>query len=222
MREAQNSSQEVSGKIGESAESIGRRLKNVIEKLPNDGVTLAEIRDLLGQEGLILLILFLSVVFLIPVSVPGVSTVFGAAILMIALSRLLNRQLWLPRRFIDRKLPTEKLCVSLNKGANLLCRLECVSRPYRLEWLVSGRYVGTLNNCALVLGAALLMAPFGLIPLSNTLPALAILFLALGFLQRDGICILFGHIANVVTVVYFGLLLGGSGFAALRIMQGME
>jgi hypothetical protein len=53
------------------------------------------------------------------------------------------------------------------------------------------------------------MAPFGLIPFSNTLPALALLLLAIGFLQRDGVCILLGHLVNVATIIYFGFLIAG-------------
>jgi hypothetical protein len=55
------------------------------------------------------------------------------------------------------------------------------------------------------------MAPFGLIPFSNTLPAIALLFFAIGLLNRDGVCILFGHLMNLASIVYFGvLLLGGA------------
>jgi hypothetical protein len=203
------------------ADSLGGKLKVIIANLPPDRVTLAEIRDLLGQDGLLLLNAFLSIAFLIPVSVPGVSTVFGAAILMIAVSRLLNRRLWLPKRFLVRQLPAEKLCAALNKGVTWLNRLECISRSHRLEWLAESRYLCAFNNCALVVGAGLLMAPFGLIPFSNTLPAFAILFFTLGFLQRDGLCILFGHIVNIATIVYFGLLIGGGGAAVLEILQRM-
>ena len=42
--------------------------------------------------------IFAAIFFLIPVSIPGVSTVFGAAILLVGVSRLSGRQLWLPAR----------------------------------------------------------------------------------------------------------------------------
>jgi len=61
--------------------------------------------------------------------------------------------------------------------------------------------------------------PFGLIPFSNTFPAVAILFLAIGLLQRDGVCILLGHISNVVTIIYFGVLIGGGGLAMREVFN---
>jgi len=79
--------------------------------------------------------------------------------------------------------------------------------------------VAFFNNAALILGAVLLMMPFGLIPFSNTFPAVAILFLAIGLLQRDGVCILLGHISNVVTIIYFSVLIGGGGLAVREVFN---
>ena len=200
-------------------DSPGKRLRVIITDLPRDKVTLAEIRDLLGQDGLLLLTAFLTLVFLIPVSIPGVSTVFGVAILLIGVSRLLNRCLWLPKRFLERPLPAEKLCAGLNRGVIWFHRLERISRPHRFRWMSCNRFVDTINNGALILGAGLLMAPFGLIPFSNTLPALAILFFAIGLLQRDGVCILIGHFVNFATIVYFILLIVGGGATIHEIFQ---
>jgi hypothetical protein len=194
---------------------LGERLKAVSGNLPSSGVTLAEIRDLIGQDGLLLLTAFLTIVFMVPVSIPGVSTVFGVAILLIGISRLLHRNLWLPKRIAQRMLPADRLRTALNQGGKWIHRLECVSRPHRLSWLVSTGLTDTVNNCALITGALLLMAPFGLIPFSNTLPALALLFLAIGLLQRDGLCVLYGHLVNLATIIYFAVLIVG-GSAAVR------
>ena len=191
--------------------SIGEKIEVMIANLPSSGVTLAEIRDLFGQDGLLLLTAFLTIVFMVPVSIPGVSTIFGGAILLVGISRLRNRNLWLPKRIAQRMLPADRLRAALNQGSKWLHRLERISRPHRLSWLVSTKLMRTVNNCAMIAGAVLLMAPFGLIPFSNTPPALALLFLAIGLLQHDGLCVLYGHLVNLASVIYFTvLLLGGS------------
>jgi hypothetical protein len=59
-----------------------------------------------------------------------------------------------------------------------------------------------INGLMLIAGALLLMAPFGLIPFSNTLPGLAILFLTIGMLQRDGRSVLLGYTTLVLTTLY--------------------
>jgi hypothetical protein len=196
-------------------ETLAEKLQTVIGHLPPEGVTLAEIRDLFGQDGLLLLTIFLTIPFMVPVSIPGVSTVFGAAILLIGVSRLLGRRLWLPKRFQDRVLPAAKLRASLTRGLGILRRLERLTRPHRMPaWAA-----GPLPSAALILGAALLMAPFGFVPFSNTLPGLAVLLLALGLLERDGGCILMGHVVNVVTLVYFAVLLAGGGALIRELFQ---
>jgi hypothetical protein len=196
-------------------ESLGEKIKTITASLPPGGVTLAEIRDIVGQDGLLILTAFLTIVFLVPVSIPGVSTVFGAAILLIGITRLFGVNLWLPQRIARKVLPSEKLHAALDKGGVWVHRLERISRPHRMPWLASPGLMDTINNLALIAAAVLLMAPFGLIPFSNTLPALALLFFAIGLLQRDGLFVVLGHLSNVLTVIYFTVLIVGGG-AAIR------
>ena len=200
-------------------EPLTEKLGAVIEKLPPTGVTLRDLMHLVGQDGLMILTALLSLVFIIPVSIPGVSTVFGAAILLITTSRLFGRDPWLPKSLQSRVISTEKLLPVFQKSLTWLHRLERVVRPRRLGWLTSGGLIGTFNNCSLILGAALLMAPFGLIPFSNTLPAVAVLCLSVGILQRDGACILLGYLGNLSSIIYFGVLIGGGGLAIHEALQ---
>ena len=200
---------------------IAERIGEAIENLPAGGVTLATIRDLIGNDGLMVLTALLTIVFLVPVSIPGVSTVFGGAILLISITRLLGRNLWLPKKLEQREVSADKLRGAFVKGLIWFKRLEKISRPHRLAWLTARGFIGFLNNGGLILGALLLMAPFGLIPFSNTLPAIAILFFAIGFLQRDGVCILLGHLANIASIVYFAILIGGGAVAIRKAWQAL-
>jgi hypothetical protein len=68
----------------------------------------------------------------------------------------------------------------------------------------------------------MLLTVFLTIPFSNTLPALALLFLAIGSLQRDGLCILIGHLANFITMAYFAVLIGGGGVLVHGIFQHLS
>ncbi|GAB3508128.1 exopolysaccharide biosynthesis protein [Pseudoxanthomonas daejeonensis] len=199
--------------------SLGDQLEAIIGQLPEDHLSLGELLEVFGDEGLLLLTILLTLVFLIPVSIPGVSTVFGAAILLVGISRLLGRPLWLPAKLRTRPLPAVKLRPALTGGLHWVRRLEKISRPYRLRRLVEGRAQGSFNNLAFILAALLLMVPFSFIPFSNTLPALALLFYAIGMIQRDGTAILLGHLANIGTIIYFGILIGGGGMAAHGLLR---
>lgn len=202
-----------------NGEPISWKLRDLVRTLPPSGITLSDLIHRVGNDGLLILAALLTLVFLIPVSIPGVSTVFGAAILLIGVSRLFGRELWIPARLKHRTIATEKLSPVLHKALPWMVRMERVSRPNRIRWLVSNGAVEHLNNAALILGAVLLMMPFGLIPFSNTFPAVALLFLAIGLLQRDGVCVLLGHISNLVTILYFALLIGGGGLAIREVFN---
>ena len=206
----------------DSDTTLGERLQRIIDTLPSDALTLSELRDALGQDGPLFFAALLTLIFLIPVSIPGVSTVFGAAILFIGICRLFNRTLWLPRRVLARPLPAARLRDGLGKGLTWFHRLERISQPHRWRWFSAPGLLAVVNDLAFILGAVLLMMPFGLIPFSNTLPAIALLLLAIGFLQRDGLCIALGHLANVATVAYFGLLLSGGGLALKAVLERLS
>ncbi|WP_242103200.1 MULTISPECIES: exopolysaccharide biosynthesis protein [unclassified Lysobacter] len=199
--------------------ALGEQLASIIEQLPEDSLTLGELLDVFGDEGLLLLTILLTIVFLIPVSIPGVSTVFGGAILLIGVSRLVGRPLWLPRKLREKALPAAKLRPALTGGMSWVRRLERISRPHRLAGLVDGRVANLFNNLAFILAALLLMAPFGFVPFSNTLPGVALLFYGIGLIQRDGVAIVLGHAANILTIIYFGILIGGGGLAVREVLQ---
>lgn len=206
-------------KISMHSAPVSQRLRSLVRDMPRTGITLSELIQRVGNDGLLILVTLLTLVFLIPISIPGVSTVFGAAILLISVSRLFGRALWIPSKLEHRVIGTRKLRPLLRKALSWLKKLERISRPNRIQWLVAEGVVGFINNAALILGAVLLMMPFGLIPFSNTFPAVAILFLAIGLLQRDGLCILLGHVSNVVTILYFSVLIGGGGLAAREVFN---
>lgn len=199
--------------------SLGEQLARIIDGLPADAMSLQELLDVFSDEGLLLLTILLTLIFLIPVSIPGVSTVFGAAILLVGISRLIGRPLWLPARLRNKALPADKLRPGLASGLLWVRRLEKISRPHRVRALVQGGLVEMFNNLAFILAALLLMAPFGFVPFSNTLPALALLLYAIGFIQRDGVAVLLGHLANIGTIIYFSVLIGGGGLAVREMFQ---
>ena len=202
--------------------SLGEKLEAVIKNIPSTEVTLIEILENIGHESLMFLTIFLSLVFLVPVSIPGVSTVFGSAILLIGISRLFNRKLWLPKQIANRTIAAEKLIVVLNRALVWFRRLERFSRPDRFQVITREGKFGLFNKLSYILAAVLLMVPFGFIPFSNTLPAIALIFLAVGVMQKDGGCIFIGHLSNLVTIMYFSALIAGGGMTIFEILHNMS
>jgi hypothetical protein len=63
------------------------------------------------------------------------------------------------------------------------------------------------------------MLPFGLMPFSNTLPAITILFLSVGILQKDGIIIILGYFSILGSLIYFGLFFSTIIIAFKQILE---
>jgi hypothetical protein len=174
-------------------QTLREKFAGMIETMPAESITLLDVLDQLGRKGVLIFVAFLTLPFMVPVSIPGVSTFFGSLILLIGYGVMQNRQPWLPERIMKRSFPVDKIRVILQKGTVWLDRLERISRP-RLSKLSQGAVMARVNGFMLVIGALLLMVPFGLVPLTNFLPGLAILFISVGILQRDGVCLLLGFI----------------------------
>ncbi len=201
----------------DTGSTLSEALSRTASSIQGDAITLRQLMELIGEQGLLLFCMFLTVPFLLPVSIPGVSTVFGLVIILIGIGVTVNRLPWLPARLMNRMLATDSLIQAMEKGATMFARLDRLIRP-RLLVLTDGAVINRINGLALVLGGILLLFPFGLVPFSNTLPAFAILFLAVGILQRDGLFIIAGHLMNVATIIYFGALFIGALLAGQGIM----
>lgn len=83
---------------------LGERLESIIDTLPADALTLAELRDALWPGWPNCSLPRCSPSFFSSRSLSRVSTA-GAAILLIGICRLFNRSLWPPRRVLARPLP---------------------------------------------------------------------------------------------------------------------
>lgn len=183
---------------------LSHLLISIIDDIQGETITLRELLERCGREGMLMVCAIACLPFLIPVSIPGVSTVFGAAIVLLAFALFLNRLPWLPQRILDKRMDAQKLKPVLVKGVNVVGKMDRWLRP---RWTgLTTAPMQRLNSAVLVFGGLLLMAPLGLIPFSNTVPAVGILLLTVGMMQRDGVFVLLGYLGHVLTVVYFGVL----------------
>lgn len=200
-------------------DTLSEKVKKIISKIPDKNLTLSEIVNLLGNDGLLLFAALLSIIFLIPISIPGFSTVFGGIIFFTGISNLLNKSLWLPNTIKTKTFPAEKLRNALNKGLKWFHFLEKISKPHRISLLISNKIARKINGFSILFGSVLLMLPFGLMPFSNTLPAITILFLSVGILQKDGIIIILGYFSILGSLIYFGLFFSTIIIAFKQILE---
>jgi hypothetical protein len=169
-------------------------------------VTLRELLGLVGEQGLLVFCAILALPFLLPVTLPFMSTALGAPMLLIAIAVALNRVPWLPDRLLDHALPSETVQHVLERAAHAAGRFEHLVRP-RLLGLTATAVANSVNGVVLAIAVLVLMAPLPLVPFANTAPAVGIILLCIGMAERDGVIILFGHLVSLLAVVFVGTLL---------------
>ena len=158
-------------------------------------MTLGQIVAALQDRGQAVLIILLTAPF-VAIPIPGFSTIGGAVILILAFSLTLGMKPWLPGFVSRRELSYEGLSKLVRAVHVVFGRIEKYIKP-RMEWLVE------LPGSHVLLGLSIMAATVALalpipIPGNNIPPAICILILAFGLLERDGLMVLIGHIYNLV------------------------
>jgi hypothetical protein len=169
-------------------------------------VTLRELLGYVGEQGLLVFCSILAMPFLIPVSLPFMSTALGLPMLLIGVAIILGRLPWLPARLLDHQLPSATVQHVLGRAQRTAERFEHLVKP-RLLALTASAAVNSVHGVTLVVVVLLLMAPLPFVPLANTLPAVAIILLCLGIAERDGLLVSLGYGVATVSAAYIGMLL---------------
>ena len=192
---------------------LSEELESLLEIAPGRPMALRTIVDHLHFRGLPALIVLLCVPFLFPVAIPGLSIPFGIAIALCGLRLGLGHNLWMPDFLLRREIPYELLKKLVTNAASFYRKVEKLVRP-RMHFLQ--RWPGMINLMGFMImtGGVLLSLPIPPpFPLTNTIPGLAIIFMALGIMERDGVCTLIGYAVALFGLCYVGLIffLGAAG-----------
>lgn len=156
--------------------------------------------------------------FLSPISLGPLTTVASVVIALIGIALLRNRE--------ESPIPERIRAMSVPRGAYRALRgaLDRLPRWMRRTTAAPPRWVqggkGRLVcGTGIVAGAALLAVPIPFMPLTNSLPALAIIGFSLGWANQDGRLAGFGVsmlAASVALFVALGIAVSTVGFAAVR------
>jgi hypothetical protein len=176
------------------------RLRALFQERP---VQLREIIAALHERAWLLVILLCALPFCVPLPMPGVSTPFGLAAALVALALARRREPRLSGKTLDQRLPPGFFGRLLGFTGGLVRWLEKWQRP-RLAFVMGSPALMRLHGAGLLASALVLMLPLP-IPFSNTFPAIAILLVASGLLERDGLCVLAGHATLLAGVLYLTL-----------------
>jgi hypothetical protein len=128
---------------------------------------------------------------------PGIPTVCGIAIVIIALNLIGARQrLWLPGAIADKSVGRADLQRMVDRVAPYLAKLEKICKP-RLGVVTESVGKVLIGLVIFVLGAIMIL-PIPL--LGNMPPGFAASIIAIGMTERDGLIVLIGALISIAAV----------------------
>ncbi|MFN7358641.1 MAG: exopolysaccharide biosynthesis protein [Brevundimonas sp.] len=163
----------------------------------DDGLTIGQIVDRLDERSFGVLILILAVPCLVP-ALYGVPQIVGIPILLLAGQMLIGRhEPWLPRQILERRVSKAWLDRMADFAVRRMRWFERLSRP-RLKVFAEGW-------AERAVAAFMILATLTIVlPMTNTVPSVALALMAVGLIQRDGLFVA-GGVA--VTIGWVGALL---------------
>jgi hypothetical protein len=185
-----------------SQSHLSTDLETLHALVKDKALTLAELKQALKGRGSAMLLILLALPFCF-VAIPGLSMPFGVAICLIGACLAIGREPWLPRFIMHRRLSTARSDQLLTGAIKVARHLEKFVRP-RFAFLHAGPGMLRLIGLGIVIASLGLMLPLP-IPFSNSIPAWAVVLLAVGMMEKDGLCVLLGHLTAMGTWVFIGL-----------------
>jgi hypothetical protein len=184
---------------------FSREIKTLLAEYSGQPLSLNTLLLRSGEYSFGVMIILLTLPFLLPVPLVGISTLLNLASFLLGIQLGVGfHQPWLPK-WLTRLHLSSAVSAGILKNLDwLLHPLEKLVRP-RLEVLVRNSLSRRLIGFCVAWCAALSAIPIP-IPFTNKIPALAILFLAVGMIEFDGILICFGYVTVVLTTVLFAAL----------------
>jgi hypothetical protein len=178
-------------------------IKSLLERLAERPLTLGDILAETSERGFSLVIALLVLPFLFPIP-PGLTGVPGIACLILSIQMALGRRSpWLPKKIAQFKFPRWFALQLLQNLKRVTRLLEKIVRP-RLLGIAESHYVWRLNGLCISWLALLLISP---VPMTNPIPTVGILLLAVANLEADGLLMCISYLFTILITLLFGFII---------------
>lgn len=196
------------------------RFSEELTKIANEAdshkITIGELESVLHGRGFAATLLILCIPFVQPIPLPGLSVPFGIAIALIGLRLAFRRKAHIPRMIREYAIETERLKKILLGAAKVFRSMEHLFKE-RLDFMFQWPMDHLIGITIFLSGIALCLPLPPVVLFSNSIPAWAVIFCCLGFIERDGLLVMIGHVLGVATWIYF-FLIGETAWFAIQKM----
>jgi hypothetical protein len=202
----------ISGQRKERPLRTSEMLREFAHSVSSERVSVAEIAAALGGRGLGVLIAVFALPNILSLPIPFGNVAIGVPTLIFAVQLTLGfERLMIPKVIAHHSISSDMLKAIAPRVAGILSWFEGLLRP-RFP-LIAGPHTERAFGLLCVALAVVAMLP---IPFGHNLPALGLVLIGLGLIERDGLAIVGGAFIGIAGSALLGLVLlglaGGVGF----------
>ena len=180
--------------------STSEALIQIVEAFDSEEMTVQDLMNGLGERSFGFVLLLFGVLSAIAI-VPGLATVTAIPLLFFGLQMFVGyRTPWLPKFISERSFAKADLLATVQRAVPAMRWVETICRP-RLLFL-TGRFAERLLGILVLILAAVIALPG---PGTNFMPGVAIAFIAIAIIERDGLMVLIGMLVSAFAL-YLGYL----------------
>lgn len=184
--------------------STSEALLAIVRAFPKEHMSLQDLMEGLGERSFGFVLLIFGVLSAISI-IPGIATIIAIPLLFFGLQMLAGyRTPWLPKSISGRSFAKADLIAAIERAVPAMRWVERICKP-RFLFLI-GRFGERLLGLLIFILAAVIALPG---PGTNFAPGVAIAFMAIAIIERDGLLVFVGVLASMVALYigYLGLYL---------------
>lgn len=162
----------------------------------DENITFGSIFDSLGKECFGVTIFFLSLPSAIPLPVNILSGPLGILIAFLGLQMMFLRSVpWMPKKIYDKEIKPVYVKKLFTKFLWFLGKIEFIIYP-RFNYIINT----ILTGFVIMLLAIIMALPF---PLTNAIPAIILMLIAISIIERDGLLWILSMIIGIIAIFLY-------------------
>jgi hypothetical protein len=176
---------------------ISELLQHFLEEHQQDRVCLRDLLNELGDRAFGPTLLLCALPEALPLPIAGISAFIGIPLLLVSTQLTLGfRYPWLPRQVLERSLKRHHFEKLVRPAIRYLRKIERVLKP-RWQFFTNPVFERCIGLLLMILAVVVALP----IPFGNMVPAMAIVFICLGMIEKDGLVLAISSLAGCVILV---------------------
>ncbi len=207
--------------VSKSPDEKPRALSALLEELAElansrkEKVHLSTIIEVFHERGFGVLLFLLALPAALPIPALGINMIIALPILLLTVQQAMGRHtVWMPENIQKRTLKPKQITGFIKKARPIINFLEIFFKP-RLAFITRGIFSIMIGLFGTVFALSITLP----IPLTNTVPAMAVALMSIGVITRDGLAVIGGIILGSLWVgllAYFALFFGSEGLILFK------